>query len=605
MSSDKDELVLNVSGYLFKPIQPHFLKSLKESLKMWGLRNHLKGTILLSPEGVNLFLSGEEVKLKGFLDKFKKEAGLSEFQVKESWSHHQPFTRFLVRIKNEIIAFGVDEIVPFNYTSVYLPPEELKEWLDQGKEVVLLDTRNDYEIKVGTFDNAIPIGVQNFTKFPDAVSLLPEELKEKPIVTFCTGGIRCEKAAPLLESKGFKNVYQLEGGILKYFEKCGGAHYKGDCFVFDHRVALNPQLKETEIRQCYACRAVLMPDDFHSEKYIPGQQCPYCFESDHKKRNHELEKRNEQILEYTKVLPGCSAYENIRPLKVPQYADEMELLPFLKSLKFRPPEESWEDIIKSGRMRLGATPLEVDTKLKAGSQIKHHIPGTIEPQVNGQIKVIYEDESIIVVDKPAPLPVHPSGRYNRNTLQYILREVFSPIVPHCAHRLDANTSGVIVATKTKEVASVLQPSFERGQVEKEYRARLYGHPKSREFKCDKSISKTSALAGARTLDDDGLSALTGFRVVKLHGDHTCSVIIRLLEGGRTHQIRIHAWSLGFPVVGDPLYLPEMQMGDTQTLKVSDNVMCLQSASLSFIHPSKGHRVKFEAQTPVWWERNLS
>lgn len=601
MNEDKDDQILNVSGYLFKPIRSEAIKPLREYLKKWGMRNNLKGTILLSTEGVNLFLSGQRHKLNDFLDKFRNESGFLELEVKESWSDHQPFTRFLVRIKKEIIAFGVNDIVPFDYTSEYLPPERLKEWLDQGKEVVLLDTRNDYEVKVGTFDNALPIGVENFTHFPEAAARLPEELKEKTIVTFCTGGIRCEKAAPLLESKGFKNVYQLEGGILKYFEKCGGAHYKGDCFVFDHRVALNPNLRETEVRQCYACRAVLMPDDFHSEQYIPGKQCPYCQDSDHQKQSKELENRNNHIKKYTEVLPGSIPYENVRPLKIPENADGMNILDFLDSLKFRPPEESWQEIIESGRMKINGKSLEPSTKLKAGTQIEHHLPGTKEPQVNGQIRVIYEDESIIVIDKPAPLPVHPSGRFNRNTLQYILRQVYSPVVPRCAHRLDANTSGIMVATKTKEYASILQPAFERGQVEKEYRARLHGHPDVEEFTCDKAISKESTMAGGRTIDDNGLAALTGFKVIKRHEDNTCSVLVRLLEGGRTHQIRIHSWALGYPVVGDPLYLPGMQMGETQTISPSDATMCLQSSGLVFIHPSKGHRVKFEAPIPNWWE----
>ena len=139
---------------------------------------------------------------------------------------------------------GMDEIQPVENTSPKIEPEQLKQWLDEGREVVLLDVRNDYEVEVGTFVDAVPIGVDSFRTFPDAVDTLPAEMKEKPIVMFCTGGIRCEKAGPLMEGKGFGQIYQLNGGILKYFEDCGGEHYDGDCFVFDKRVAVDPELQD-------------------------------------------------------------------------------------------------------------------------------------------------------------------------------------------------------------------------------------------------------------------------------------------------------------------------------------------------------------------------
>jgi predicted sulfurtransferase len=180
------------------------------------------------------------------LAELRRLPGLAELAPKYSETDHQPFTRMLVRLKKEIIAFGVPGIEPAKRTSPKLAAKELKQWLDEGRPVTLLDTRNDYEVKLGTFKNARPIGVDHFRDFPAAVARLPAELKEQPIVMFCTGGIRCEKAGPFMEGQGFKHIFQLDGGILKYFEECGGAHYAGECFVFDQRVGLDPSLQETE-----------------------------------------------------------------------------------------------------------------------------------------------------------------------------------------------------------------------------------------------------------------------------------------------------------------------------------------------------------------------
>jgi UPF0176 protein len=160
-------------------------------------------------------------------------------------------------------------------------PKTLKRWLDQGhddagKPVVMVDTRNAFEVDVGTFDNTIDYRIAKFTEFPDVIAQHKEELGGKTIVTFCTGGIRCEKAAIHMQNVGFSNVYQLDGGILKYFEEVGGDHYTGDCFVFDYRTALSPALEETAVTQCYGCRAVVTPREQLSPYYVPGKSCPHC-----------------------------------------------------------------------------------------------------------------------------------------------------------------------------------------------------------------------------------------------------------------------------------------------------------------------------------------
>ena len=235
--------ILNIAAYRFADL--HELSALRDELRVFCSEHQLRGTILLSPEGINLFVAGSREGITHLLGRLRQIPGLEQLEVKESLSHERPFRRMRIKIKPEIIAFGVPEVAPQRYTSRRLSPQQLKQWLDEGRTVHLLDTRNNFEVETGTFDRAIAADIEHFRSFPDAVERLPPELREQPVVTFCTGGIRCEKAAPYLELAGFRDVYQLDGGILKYFEECGNAHFKGDCFVFDERVAVDGQLRET------------------------------------------------------------------------------------------------------------------------------------------------------------------------------------------------------------------------------------------------------------------------------------------------------------------------------------------------------------------------
>jgi predicted sulfurtransferase len=204
-----------------------------------------KGTILISAEGINGFLAGEEAAIRQFLSEIREEREFADLEVKESWSSEIPFTRMLVKIKREIIPMGRPDVRPTEFTGKRLYPAQFKQWLDENRDIVVLDTRNDYEVEAGTFEKAEHLNLKNFREFGDRLKELPNEVREKPVVMFCTGGIRCEKATALALKEGFKEVYQLEGGILKYFEEVGGAHYRGDCFVFDDRVTVDPELRET------------------------------------------------------------------------------------------------------------------------------------------------------------------------------------------------------------------------------------------------------------------------------------------------------------------------------------------------------------------------
>ncbi len=236
----------------------------------------LKGTILLAPEGINFFLAGTERSAETFVNHLERDARFKDIPLKRSFTDYQPFNRMNVRKKAEIISVGMEDIKPSEFTGEEILPEELKAMLDKGAPVHILDTRNDYELRVGTFEQAIDLDIRTFRAFPEAISKLPESMKDEEIVMFCTGGIRCEKASAIMMNEGFNNVKQLKGGILGYFEAVGGAHWNGDCFVFDQRVAVNPKLEETEVVVCFACREPLSSNEQASEDYIIGESCPYC-----------------------------------------------------------------------------------------------------------------------------------------------------------------------------------------------------------------------------------------------------------------------------------------------------------------------------------------
>ncbi len=273
--------VLNIAAYRFVSVDR--LPERREALQVLCHNLALKGSILLSSEGINLFLAGSKSAITAFMDYLHQdplfaELDMASTQYKQSWSESQPFNRMLVKLKQEIIPLGMPEIQPALHTAPTLSPHTLKEWLDNQRDFILLDTRNDYEVRLGTFEKATTLdGLEHFRDFPMAcIHQLPEEVKQKPLVMFCTGGIRCEKASVALEQQGYQEVYQLEGGILNYFEQCGGAHYRGDCFVFDKRVALDPHLEETAAILCYNCQNPLLPAEQQSPDYVIEVSCPYC-----------------------------------------------------------------------------------------------------------------------------------------------------------------------------------------------------------------------------------------------------------------------------------------------------------------------------------------
>ena len=266
--------VLNIAGYRFVDLNDR--DELREPFMNMCTVLELKGTILLSPNGINFFLAGSEESVSEFIQYLESDKRFSGIPIKFSRTDYQPFRRMLVKRKNEIISLGKSEIKPSEFTGPYIKPIEFKRLLDGEEDILVLDTRNDYETRIGSFEGSLELGISTFRDFPNAIESIPEEYKSKTVVMYCTGGIRCEKASAVMINAGFEDVKQLEGGILGYFDECGGPYWDGDCFVFDQRVAVDSDLAETDIQMCFKCRELLSVDEQKSEYYVIGEHCPYC-----------------------------------------------------------------------------------------------------------------------------------------------------------------------------------------------------------------------------------------------------------------------------------------------------------------------------------------
>ncbi len=248
--------IVNIAAYKFVGISD--LEPWRELLKERCDYLELKGTIVLAPEGINLFLAAESTAISAFLSFLRHDElfgqRFTDLDVKDSHSAKQPFRRMVVRIAKEIITMRHPMIRPAEHRAPAIDPQTLKLWLDrghddEGRKVVLLDTRNAFEVEIGTFEGAVDFGIERFSEFPEKIRRSANsdqsDFKDKTIVSFCTGGIRCEKAALFMRELDLPHVFQLDGGILRYFEQVGGAHWRGECFVFDDRVAVDPELRQT------------------------------------------------------------------------------------------------------------------------------------------------------------------------------------------------------------------------------------------------------------------------------------------------------------------------------------------------------------------------
>ena len=275
----------------YKELKIKFDKSLSKT--------NIKGTILLANEGVNGTIAGSESDLKKFFLYIDKFSQFKDITPKFSSSNKNPFLRMKVRLKKEIVTIGIPEVSPSNLVGKYLNVEEWNEFLNESDSMII-DTRNDYEVSIGTFKNSINPKIKSFRNFPNWVqkNLIDKKVSKKSkIGMFCTGGIRCEKSTSYLKQLGFENVFHLDGGILKYLEnvKSDQNEWKGECFVFDYRVSLNDSLEKGEYDMCYACRMPLNKENKKNKHYLKGQSCEYCYDQTTIKQKKRFNEREKQI----------------------------------------------------------------------------------------------------------------------------------------------------------------------------------------------------------------------------------------------------------------------------------------------------------------------
>ena len=256
----------------------------------------IKGTLLLAHEGINGTVSGTREGIDGLLAYLNSDARINPISYKESLHEEQPFYRTKVKLKKEIVTMGVEGIDPRHTVGSYVKP---KDWnaLISDPDVLVIDTRNDYEIEIGTFKHAVDPKTKTFREFPDYVKDNMDKEKHKKVAMFCTGGIRCEKSTAYLKEQGFDEVYHLEGGILQYLEDVPKEEslWEGDCFVFDNRVAVNHDLEKSQYDACYACRLPITDDDKQSDKYEAGVSCPHCFGTHSEDQIARFREREKQV----------------------------------------------------------------------------------------------------------------------------------------------------------------------------------------------------------------------------------------------------------------------------------------------------------------------
>jgi len=260
------------------------------------LKNNIKGTLLLAREGINGTVSSDREGINALLSWFKADERFKDISYKESFDETIPFNRTKVKLKKEIVTMGVQDIDPQKIVGTYVKPENWNK-LISDPDVLLVDTRNNYEVEIGTFKNAVNPETETFREFPEYVSKNLDANKHKKVAMFCTGGIRCEKSTAYLKEKGFDEVYHLEGGILKYLEEVPEQEsmWQGECFVFDNRVAVNHQLEKGQYDQCNACRMPVTEEDKSNKHYIEGVSCHHCFNKKSDSQKERFAEREKQV----------------------------------------------------------------------------------------------------------------------------------------------------------------------------------------------------------------------------------------------------------------------------------------------------------------------
>ncbi|HSF71879.1 MAG TPA: rhodanese-related sulfurtransferase [Methylotenera sp.] len=290
-----------LTAALYKFVSLPNYAALQPAVHAACVAHKIKGTILLAEEGINGTIAGLPADVHAVLEFLRTDAAFegkfSTLEHKESYADEHPFYRMKVKLKKEIVTMGVPSVNPNNTVGTYVKPEDWNA-LIADPDVIVLDTRNDYEVHIGTFKGAVNPETTTFREFPEYVAQNLDKTKHKKVAMFCTGGIRCEKASSYMLEQGFEAVYHLQGGILKYLETVPEEQslWQGECFVFDQRVAVKHGLEVGEFDQCYACRMPLSPEELKSPLYTAGISCPHCYDSLTEEKKKSLTERQKQVI---------------------------------------------------------------------------------------------------------------------------------------------------------------------------------------------------------------------------------------------------------------------------------------------------------------------
>jgi len=293
MTQDPSQIVVCA---LYKFVTLEKFQDLRQPLLKVMEYNNIRGTLLLASEGINGTVAANRKGIDALMAWLAKDSHLGHIVTKESFETSNPFNRIKVKLKKEIVTMGVEGIDPKQVVGTYVKPQDWNA-LISDPDVVLVDTRNDYEVKVGTFKGALNPNTTNFREFPQYVSDNLDPKANKKVAMFCTGGIRCEKSTAYLKEQGFDEVYHLQGGILKYLEEVPEEQtlWQGECFVFDDRVTVNHQLEKGQYDQCHACRLPITKEEQASDKYIEGISCPNCFDQHTPQQRERFKERQHQM----------------------------------------------------------------------------------------------------------------------------------------------------------------------------------------------------------------------------------------------------------------------------------------------------------------------
>ncbi len=287
---------LFVVAALYKFVELQDYKEMQKSLLDLCLQHGIRGTLLLAQEGINGTVAGSRSAIDIFKAGLLSDRRFEHLEYKESFSANQPFLRMKVRLKKEIVTIGLPEVSPIKQVGTYINPEDWNQIISDP-DVILIDTRNDYEVSIGAFRGAINPQTQNFREFPAWVEENLADQKKRKVAMYCTGGIRCEKASSYMLSAGFDEVYHLKGGILKYLENIpeNQSLWEGECFVFDNRVAVKQGLEVGNYDQCYGCRQPLSDQDKKSPHYVEGVACSYCTDNKTDEDRRRYADRHQQV----------------------------------------------------------------------------------------------------------------------------------------------------------------------------------------------------------------------------------------------------------------------------------------------------------------------